>query len=223
MSVRQTFCLFLTLVFCCGTLAYSEPQQATSIPFAKSALDSGQRWWCAKNGSCDRERDDCNGSSVGGCRSQASAYAYSSKSPKDSFAAVSLVYASKAHCEENRAFSIEDGNRVSKCVVVGAKAAPPRKRAVLPRGRGFYCSRYTVGGQPSSSCGREEDGCVRALGVVTMLEPSAAVQSECGQRRSAWASEKEEPEGAFFMISETKVDCETLRTQLGGTRCKQVW
>lgn len=56
-----------------------------------------------------------------------------------------------------------------------------------------------------------------------MLDHTVTVQVECERRKSAWASDKDSPDGPFFIISETKVDCEALRAALGGMPCKQVW
>ncbi len=234
MSKTLTALVLLTLSWPAVSAAEEPPQPDRSEKTASwkpELLEPGQGWWCRPRGRCDRDRELCQAAGNDPpCVRQKRAWAFSFYwwgNERLSPIWIDAQWSTRAKCDEDRAAALseEDSTSVSPCTAVGDKREPYRKRAVLPRGTGWWCFRYRnpVLGADTSTCVRTRAQCTEGMDRLSApafrkVVGEIATTSECQRRKVAWASEAGGPE-PMFMIFDSEADCQA--NMIGGP-CKRV-
>lgn len=190
-------------------------------------LEPGRGWWCY-DGVCSRERDDCERFGKT-CTRQRRAWAYSYWGVGDTSGTwIVGVHGTRADCTDEYDFLLTvepTAVAVSPCTSVGDKRAPARKRAKLPRGKGWWCMRWKnpFSADETSTCLRKQSECEEGSARITSSAMSRVagrieVTRDCQPATAAWASEVGGSEPTF-MVFETETDC---GANLLGDACKKV-
>lgn len=169
-------------------------------------------WWCSELGGCDRDGRSCTPELS--CHATRTAYAFTEDD-------LISVFATRAACEADRTFAAETGARPSACTKVGPRPVP---RPRVPRGRGFYCLAYTVGGTPTSTCDRSDIVCspdfARETRHASLQWGTTFEDGACERQQTAWATQPKGDEEA--VVKKTREQCEAYRALLGGYPCVEI-